>query len=68
MMECNVCPPVLKDGDDHDWPEGLLLCNHHVILNMSKDGRLHEEPWEGRWIVTPQSSTISYLARWKATV
>lgn len=57
--ECNVCSPVLKDGDDHDWPEGLLLCNHHVILNMCKDGRLHEEPLGGdaHCTVTLQSNT-----------
>ena len=39
--------PVLKDGNDHDWPKGLFLCHHHVILHVCEDCRLHEEPWRG---------------------
>ena len=37
--------PILKDGDDHDWPKGLLLRHHHVVLHVCEDCRLHEEPW-----------------------
>ena len=35
-------PPILKDGDNHDRSEGLFFSKHHVILDVSEDGWLHE--------------------------
>ena len=42
-MQPSLSSPVLECGDDHDWPEGLFLCNEHTVIHVSEDGGLHKE-------------------------
>lgn len=43
IFKCIPTLPALELGDDHDWAEGLLLSDVHVVQHVSEDGGLKEE-------------------------